>query len=492
MRLDVAAPADPTMLSRSGVVCTVYRSGSPADLIDGTTGLDTFDITSYVTSLDQKSNGASITLSHNGELVGVARPKANQLVQIKLNGYVALNGVINTVGRDHESRGTERRFQVDVKTRDATPWWRDVRRVSPVFGVGADLGGMARSVLNALGLSMSEFTLPNIGIYLAHDNAQLADQSAWDMLEMILQPALLEPWVDANGVLKAVSRNVRRSPDFTLTWPQVLSLDPASNSQRPTTVRVKWLDPKLSKVSQQDQSLAQSSLSAGFFCPRSQADVWWSEDHRQRAELTRLVVKQSVNGGLLHVGNEWYHNTSDFGGTVFVDVDAFLPVLATASLAGLLASSHIPDTVQVGITGTGVTIPVGRTLQQTALNVLLITLMTMGFGVYEIWGTPYDYVHAVNETEAYDQNAADWEERVDEIANDLVPNESVASDLAVSELLYRAKSCDGATLVMADDLRVERGDIIALPDGRQVYVTDFNRPLTRGVDATLSVSGFWL
>jgi len=493
MRLDIVATADRTVLSRQGASVTLYKTGSPRDLIVGTLGLTTYDLTPLVASLEQTSAGASLRLVHHNELSGANRPQPGQLVQIKIGADVLANLVVDQVSSERVGpRGGERSMSVALRRRDATTWWRDVHRVSPVFGVATDLGVMARVVLEDLGLTPEEYDMINTGVFLAHTNAQLADLTAWDMLETTLQPALMEPWVDALGVVKSILRTVDREADLALAWDQVLELSAGASKSSVTSVRVKWLNPDLTKVTQQEQVLANAQLMIGFFRPWSKQEVWWSEDHRQRAENTRMVVKQSINDGLIFVGRERYYQSSDVGGYLKGTLGYFDPLLATLGLLGIIGSSYVPDLLVVEGIGAGHTIPLGRIVEQASSTAVLYAIMTMGFGIYEIWGVPYDFVHVVDEVEAYDQNAPDWSQQVDEVSNDLVPNEEAASALAVAEFLYRCKSAKGAAnLVMVDDLRVERGDIIALPDGRRLYVLDFNRSLTRGADAVLNVEGFW-
>src|SRR6266540_4680 len=137
MRLDIVATADRTVLSRQGASVTLYKTGSPRDLIVGTLGLTTYDLTPLV---------ASLRLVHHNELSGANRPQPGQLVQIKIGADVLANLVVDQVSSERVGpRGGERSMSVALRRRDATTWWRDVHRVSPVFGVATDLGVRPRS-----------------------------------------------------------------------------------------------------------------------------------------------------------------------------------------------------------------------------------------------------------------------------------------------------------------------------------------------------------
>jgi hypothetical protein len=251
-------------------------------------------------------------------------------------------------------------------------------------------------------------------------------------------------------------------------------------------VRVRWLDPTLAKVAQQDRILASANLTAGFFKWKDRVELWWSEDHTLRAENTRMVVKSSINDGLLHIGSERYEQTSLFGGHIETEIDAFTPTLATASLAGLLLADKVPD----GVAVTGVTIPTGRIARGVLEASFWLAVMSIGQGVYEVWGTPYDFVHLVHEVEAYDANGDPHMERVDEIENNFIPNAAAAEALAVGELIYRSRAAEQDAVTIADDLRVEPGDVLLI-DGAPYYVVDFSRDLSRGATPELQLEGFF-
>lgn len=490
MRPDLPPPpGDRSFVSRSGVTVTLYRSATPRDLIVGTPGTGV-DLTPFVERVSHKAAQASITLTHAGEFAGANRPARGQAIEIRIGSAVAWRGVVGTYAEE-EDRGM-RRGTLTVRRRDALPAWRNARRVSPVFSIGTDLGEIARAFAESLGLTPLEYLIPAVGVALAHDSMQIADVTGWEMLRTALGPGLREPFVDGRGILRTISRDVRRAPVLDVPLANVVRRGRSVASEAPTTVRVKWLDPQLSRVDQQEKIIAEATLAAGFFKPWDRKYVWWSQDHSQRADATRMVVRSSINDGLLHVGSESYTPTSIFGGHVTVSIDYFLPTLATAMLAGLLLANWIPEPVQVGATGTGFTLPGPRpVVKGIAETGMWMAVLTMGQGVYEVWGTPYDFVHVVNEVEAYDENADPHVESVEEIETNLIPSEAVAEAVAVGELLYRAKAANRDAVVIADDLRIEPGDILRIA-GSPYYVTDYSRDLSRGASAELALEGFYV
>lgn len=488
MRTDVSAP-NAQQASRAQPAITLYPDATPVDLIVGSTGLTTRDLTPYVQSLSQSESEMTLSIRYNRELLGENRPQSGDVVQLRDGDDVLFNGIVDAITGERESRG-DRAMDVTVRRRDAFPWWRDVHCVSEVFGVGADLGAVARSIAkNNLGLIDQEMQLPNLGITVVHDVAQFADVTALEMLRTILEPALSEPYVDAIGKLKVVSRDVQRSSSIALAWSQVTSMETSGSRLPLTSVKVKWLDPNLTEVVQLNQPLAQCQLTCGIFIPASQTEVFWSSDRRQRAKNTALVPIQSLGV----VGNEWYHEAGPYGGRVYCEVSPQWLALFGGSIAAYYAANQIPEPVQVGVTGTGATIPWYKAAaKNAAMAAVWVAVGRQAIGVYEIWGQPYDFVHAVNECEAFDQSAPVYAQKIETVENYLVPDEEGAKTLAVNELIYRARQASNGTIRMIDDRRIERGDVLGLPDGRRFYVTGYKRQYTRGSVFKFTVGGFYL
>ena len=125
--------------------------------------------------------------------------------------------------------------------------------------------------------------LPVASGYTVHSNTQLADLSAWDMLEQIYLPGGNAPFVDARGRLKTISRDVSRPAAVVLTEDRTIAVTGARNRPAVNIVRVRWLDPNLTRVEQQDQVLANATITAGFFQLEQNKDISFSDDPTQRA-----------------------------------------------------------------------------------------------------------------------------------------------------------------------------------------------------------------
>ena len=471
----------------------MYAIGTP--LFEIATGVATPDIelTSFVVSMRQTQDELTATLSWNYELYGADQPKPRRPVAARVNGDLVFIAEIDAVNDYRLSTG-ERSLSITARSRDASPAWRESPRTTPDYPQGTRLDVIARDVARSLPLNDSEILLPVIGVTTAMSSTQMGDISAWQMLETLLLPGGLRPATDALGRLRTWSADIMRASDIVLPEERLLSVTGGRSRPPITRLQVKWLDPTLTRVEQQDRVLANANITAGFFQLKQQQDVWFSEDHTQRARDTRLVVMQSANSGLLHVCSEDYElvgavgGEGDLHGKIVLRTAVWVPLLAIDAVYEFVRASFIPDDVYAY--GWGRTFPIGRVIQAVSEAIILVIMMSIGTGVYEVWGIPYDYVHGRNTTEAYDLNAPPGIDKVQVVESDLLMSEEHAQAVAQREFLYAVFSANSYGLTMVDDLRVQVGDIIELPDATRVFVTGLQRDLTHGAAAVLEVEGF--
>jgi hypothetical protein len=199
------------------------------------------------------------------------------------------------------------------------------------------------------------------------------------------------------------------------------------------------------------------------------------------------VAKMSVNSGLLNVANESYSQTSETQGRIVLENTYYSPVFVAISLYGAMQAGSLPD---YSLPYGGPTIPTGKIAQSSLLFLAMMTMSSMGTGTYEIRGRPYDWVHARNTTEAFDDSSPDWTQRIVEIENDFVMNQAMSEAYAARELLHEVKQSTSYNVTIVDDPRIEPGDILELHDGTRLYVTGYSRDLSRGAAAMLEIQGF--
>lgn len=473
-------------------VTTVFlHKDSPLNVFLGNS-VPLLELTPFITSLRQSASEVNASFAWHTELYEASQPTPGQILEIKLEGETYWIGPIQAVN-DYRLASGSRAISVVARSRDATPAWRDVKRATDVYPTGTPISYIATQIAQAIGLSSEEITLPLSGAATVHSNTQLAELSPWAMLTTIYQPEGLEPYVDALGRLKCISRDIARASDVILTDARrLISVTGSKSKPQLTEMRIKWLDPNLTESAQQDRMLDRASVTAGFFQIKQERDTYFSQDQTQRARDTYMVVKQSANSGLLPVCRESYEQLSTTSGKITLRTSAWVPLLATDAIAAKFIAHNTPDTVNVpssGGVGLPVT-PVGRRSEFYADVVLFLTMMSIGTGQYEIWGTPFDYVHARNTTTAYNPEASPWEIAPQEIENDFVTSELQAQAFAILELIYNYRSATAYNLEIVDDTRIERGDIVELADKSRIYVTDYSRDLSFGAPAVLKLQGF--
>ncbi|MGH7343288.1 MAG: hypothetical protein ACREK4_00115 [Candidatus Rokuibacteriota bacterium] len=482
MRNDVA-PYPSKDIKREVDVLMWPAAATFETVINGTATGST-DLSPFVSSVSHSDREGSIKLSGTLPFTCSTQPKPGRLISINAEGQRLVNAAIDTLSEFREERGV-RHMNITLRSRDAFGLWRDNRFTTQVYPAGTEFAAIAKDIASALGLKPVEYRLPATGFVTPHTNSQMSDMSPWEMLETLHMAAGLSPFFDPLGKLKTYRRDTRRPADLTLGKDRVIAITGSKARPPITNVKVKWLSRHLSKVVQQDQFITGDTVTAGFFKLEQKREQWFSDDRTQRAEATYMKVIQSVNSGLLPVGDEEYVQISTRNGLLIVTTSAWVPALATASIVLMLIATAIPDGVTVGAT-----IPAGRLVHGIAEAIILLVMMSLGTGQYEFWGQPFDYVHAKNTTEAFDKNAPQWMDIEQVIDNDFIYNESHAKAVAIRELLYESAGAIswGATIV--DDPRVEIGDIIALPDLSRLYITSWERNLTRGEEATLDLRGF--
>lgn len=489
MRSDVGKfPLD----RQRSVTVTVYP-GATTDFVDVINRVASgFDLSPFMTAGSHSANDATITMTWDGTGTFIAnQPKPGDILEVVENTIQLWVGVVEEINNFNEERGN-RVVNIIARSRDGVGPWRKRRYISPRFQQGGTLAGAAQEVCKGQGLTANEYDIPLVGYTIPHTNVQFAEITPWQALTLIGQAIGYSPYTNARGQISMYNRDVSRIPDITLTQEDVVRIAGGKGKPSISAFALKWLDRNLTKVTQQDQALASEAITAGFFRLEQVRDVYWSDDRRARSQNTYMKVIQSINDSLLPIGDEEYEEIDRFQGRITITTDAWVPTLATLSLAAMLALDYVPDGVIVGGFGASVgeTIPFGRVYHGLAEAALLLIMMSLGVGSYEVWGQPYDYVHASNKTEAFDDAAPLWMEDVAEESNDLIFDETHAQEVVIRELLHRIAETNRWDTVIIDDPRIEPGDILELPDTSRLYVQEYTRILGRGTPSTLTVAGF--
>ena len=515
------------ILHPTAAIWDVRRGLDPeADDYDG------IDLSPFVSTGTQTAFDCNLTLKFNRELFGETQPKPNQILEIQFwqdgkFGPIWI-GIVDSINSFTLQRG-ERSMQLIAKTRDQQDIWRRTKRVTTLFPQMTNLTYIAQRVARAAEMKGDEIVLPPSAFYTAHTNTQLADMNAWDMITQVFLPMGWTPFIDGVGRLRAANRSLQgRHSDIILEDSRLLKI--GGQRQRPpiTRVRVQWLNPELKMYKKQDQLLGSPvTITLGWFIPYWKRTVWYSDDHTLRAVPSSTRINYATSTSVNEFAKKWLHfdfvhedwtpQAENKGKLSFknwqsiaADAAFLLMVGKIGSRSDMVAGEVLvstPPSSLVAAPGTGQVSGVMKVVPTTAFKTVPTPItgsiaealatgawatmaMTLGTGTYEIWGTPFDWVHARNTSEAFDSSTPTWVDNNQDIESDFITNENHAKAVAIRELIYLARSANKWSVTLVDDPRIEFGDILEFTDGNQFYVEDFSRSLERGSEATLDVKGF--
>jgi len=476
-------------------------------IITGTTAQTPVDLTAVVSTMNWAYDKVGITLADDifryhpdsGDLAYAIRQGRGIRV---LQGYVGVDedlwipifsGIIQGAYGWSLQRGTEPVVNFTVFTRESNQAWKRRLITSKEYTVGADWGNLFYNVAQDIMLmGANEIKAPALwNISFDKNVNQIVNISPWEALTELARGGFDRIWFNGAGQLDTYSIALDRV-DLTLTDDKLLQsyTQPPNSTEVINKVIVTYIDNQLTKVSGTTQSLGTANITTGFFDFETKLDVFYSDDKQQRADNVSLVVKNSINQNDLgiSIGSESLEIEDEFGGQLVITVDAFVSALATAGIAAILASAFIPD--GVASVAVGETIPIGRVTEAAGIVAVLIAMMILGTGVYEIVGTPYDYVFLEKQAIAMIDCLQYWEEKELEIRNEFISTEAQAHQLALTELLYHQSLANPRKLVIQDDPRIEKGDIIELSNGIKFYVENATKTIGRGGAITMQLDGF--
>ena len=385
--------------------------------------------------------------------------------------------------------------KVSVFGRAETQAFKRRRITSREYSVGTDLGVALYDICQTfMGLTAAEMRIPfTLGRQFKHKVNQLAQVSPWEAISSLLEVVCYQPYFDGEGKLTYVNKILQRPMAKVLAdYVRCVELEVPERSQDGINkVKVEFLDAALSRVNSPYQKLGTAQVTTGFFTRREVLPCWWSEDRKQRADGTNMVVLKSVNANLLPVGSESYSQIDDYHGEIEVKISVWVPILATVMLLAYLAAAVIPDGVVVAsfFIGGGFTIPWGRIIQAAAMVGILLIMMSLGSAQYEVWGTPYDYAYLKKMSIAMENGLDYWLENEKEIKNDFIGTHDQADSIALTELIWEKSLTKPRRVVIEDDPSLEVGDIIVIPDGRKILIAGLSKRIRRGEVSSLVIDG---
>lgn len=478
-----------------------------SDVINGTAAGE--DLTEFVETVQWSYEKLSITLADdllrfhpdNGDLRCVIAPgRAIRILEgrtgVPESEWIPVfTGVIQGPYGWAIARDQVPRVMLEAFTRQADQAWQRRNITSKEYSIGADWGQMFFNIAHdVMGMDVQEMNVPlHWGLSFDKTSNQIVNMPAWEALTQLAQGNYHRLWFNGKGELTWFPFTLDRV-DLVLPDNTKISdyAQQGSSAEPVNKVIVTYLDNELTRVDGERTSLGTANITAGFFDFETKIEIFYSDDKKQRADNVQLVVQKSINQNDLgiRVGSEHLNIRDEFGGELVIRVDAWVSALATAGIMGILATAFIPDTVQVGLSGTGITISVGRVINAIATIAVLLAMMILGNGVYEIVGTPYDYAYLEKQAIAMLDDLPFWEEVQKEIRNDFISTEEHANQLAINELLWEQSLGKPRTISIPNDPRIEKGDVIQLPTGARFLVLEAQKILTRSGATQLTLKGF--
>lgn len=476
-------------------------------IIDGSAVQTPFDLTPYLSNVRWSYD--KLTFSIADEILRYHPDTGDLAVNIRqgrgirlTEGFIDIpedqwlptfTGIIQGTYAWSEVRGTGPRATVSVQSRESNQAWRQRFITSKQYTVGTDYSVMFNDVAkDIMLLTDAEVKTPASWNYLFDKQVnQIVNISPWEGLTSLAQGGLLRLWFNGNGQLATYPLTVDRLPSQTLVNEQINTYaQPGATDEVINKVVVTYLDNVLSKVSgAPGSSLGTANVTTGFFDKEIKLDVKFSEDGKQRAENVSLVVKNSISQNDLgiNIGTETLTIDDEFGGELVITVDAFVTGLAVGGIAAIIASAAIPD--QTIGAPTGVTVPVGRIVEAAGIVAVLVAMMILGTGVYEVIGTPFDYAFLEKRAIALIDDILFWEEKQLDIRNEFISTAEHAHSLALQELLFEQSKLNPRNLTIQYDPRIERGDILEIPGPLKFFVLDAARELNRGANQSTALAG---
>jgi len=459
------------------------------------------DLTPFVTKIDYSYDRIQVAMVDDGSLLfhpdgGSLRTSIRQGRVIRLReGFENLaetewlwtfTGTVEGTYSWKYERDTNIDIQFSVYSRQNNQAWRRRNVTSSDFTIGSDWGAMFYNIVQDIMLmGPGEIDVPNPwNLTFDKNTNQVVNTPPWEAIEGLTFGLNARPWFDGRGKLKLISIDQHRTTHTLPDDKYLIRYDVrASSAETINKVILIYLSNSLSRVDGDDQILGSAMVTTGFFRPKQDIIVYYSDERKSRSDNPRFIVIQSVNSGLVPVGSEAMVKLDEFSSKITVTISVWTSILVAVLFAVYLILSGFPDGL-----GYFTTIPVGRVLQAVVLFFILIVMSSIGTGQYEVWGTPYEMVYLEKQAIAQKSGLEFWQEREKEIRNDFISTEERALPLVENQLHYEVMKEQPRTLLMRYDPRFEPGDVIALSSTVRIYVDQMQRTLMRGAVDTMKMT----
>ena len=370
------------------------------------------------------------------------------------------------------------------------------------FPQNIDLGVMAVAIAQQhMGLTQDEILIGDQGVISQHLSNQIVETPALQALWELLFPAGKKPKFDSRGRLVAVDVNLSKSAVRVYSGGNFMvkraSAEP-NDVEVNNSVVITGLSHVLSRIIQETQLLTEFEVVTGFFDSEYHEDIFYSQDHSQRAQDTYLRTKKRIKWS----DAEWTE-TDEFHGIVDIDT-RFLRnarvIIFTTYLATQLAIAKLDQLMQEGGPAVanlpsgvlGFTISGLREflyiVSQVALAGLLWAMQFVGRGRYQVHGRPFEFVYAELIARHQVVGLEPEEIREGSFRNDFISTME-GLDAQAEERLRRELVKDQLfTLILMDDLLLEVDDVLELANGDRFYIVSVQKTLQREQEPVMTLT----
>jgi hypothetical protein len=385
---------------------------------------------------------------------------------------------------------------------------RDI--TTPKFSAGTDLGEIVQWIatnVDGMGLSHDEVLIGAQGFTLKALTNQVVSTNCLEALYQVLFPVGKKPKFDSLGRLCAVEIDLDKpavriysAGDVTI---ESVVLQP-NEADTNNVALLHGLSDILEKSPGASQLLETIDVVTGFFDSELKKKVYYSDDHSQRAQNTRLRTKKRI-----WFSDAKWTEVDEFHGKLEIDTHYLAAARETifgVYLASTLAVAAIDYFFQASSGAAGVivsAITFGAAeaslaterlaldiLSKVALAFLLWSMQFIGSGTYEIWGQPFENVYKELQSKAKLPGLAPEDQRTAEFRNDFL-NTMAELDIRARELLRRELVKDQVyQITMMDDPLIEVDDIIELSTGERFYVLTVAKDFKRDQKFTMTLTGW--
>lgn len=489
-------------------------------IADGTLNRPGIDITHFVTNVDYNDNNGfengddpsltSITLTLNrnpGRGLNLRRGLVEDGVIVQLregDARIRVEDWIPTFtgtfrGRPGDDPGTPANRSEGMT---ATAYGREERYQNRMVTTGAyrldpdadppvtsiDLGEIAASIANKhMGLGQNEILIGNQGVVTRHITNQIVETRALEALYQCLMPCGKKPKFDALGRLVAVDVNLFKAPARIFTNRDYLvkrKVASPNDVEVNNSVVLKGQSHIKAKVLQPDQMLVDLPVVTGFFDFEYEEDIYYSNDHSQKAEETHLRTKHKI----IWASAEW-EQIDEFHGELSIDTHylaaarIIIFILWLSNEIAIAVLTYINDIlaslVEVeAVAVISVLLTIAKIIALVTLAALLWAMQFVGRGRYQIWGRPYEWVYPEISVQRQIAGLLPEEVREREFRNDFISDKDSLFARA-KELLRRELVKDQLfEIEIMNDFLLESDDVLETANGDRFYILTVRKSLS--------------